>query len=72
MCYVWTFAGLVREQEKQMNLEYKEYVDEDDESRAQDHERSAFALFIVDSPEEWCQKHGAERKHGRNNARKAF
>lgn len=29
MCYVWTFAGLVREQEKQMNLEYKEYVDED-------------------------------------------
>ena len=29
MCYVWTFAGLVREQEKQMNLEYKDYcVDE--------------------------------------------
>ena len=29
MCYVWTFAGLVKEQEKQMNLEYKDYWDED-------------------------------------------
>jgi hypothetical protein len=29
LCYVWTFAGLVKEQEKQMNLEYKDYcVDE--------------------------------------------
>ena len=29
MCYVWTFAGLVKEQEKQMNLEYKDYWDKD-------------------------------------------
>ena len=26
MCYVWTFAGLVKEQEKRMSLEYRDYI----------------------------------------------